>query len=106
MNEQQIQKAIFENLAWRAAPRPAGRTQTMSADILQFPRHRGRDALPDVVIVELTEDGWLLIYNEQGYPHSSRDEALRSALAIADQANVAVIVKPSHSRRKTTGGGA
>jgi hypothetical protein len=65
----------------------------MSASIFEFPR-RGRVALPDVVLVEHTVDGWLLIHNEQGYPFPSRDEALRSALTIADQINVAVIVKP------------
>jgi hypothetical protein len=60
----------------------------MTAKIIQFPR-RDRGAIR----VERGEGGWLTIYDEQAWLHSSREAALQEANELATQINVTIIVQ-------------
>jgi len=63
----------------------------VSAQIIQFPR-RERGAIR----VERVEGGdWHVIYDGQGWPHSSREAALREANAIAAQVNATMKPVPT-----------
>jgi hypothetical protein len=66
----------------------------VTARIISFPR-RGRNA--DAIRVERVEGDWLVTRGSQAWPHSSRDEALREATAIANLIRVPVVVQPENS---------
>jgi hypothetical protein len=61
----------------------------VTARIIKFPR-RGRGPIR----VERAEGSWTVIYGNQGWPHPSREAALREAIELADQVNAAIIVRP------------
>jgi hypothetical protein len=60
----------------------------MSARILRFPK-RSRGA----VRVERPEGEWLVIYDGQAWPHSSREAAIREADELAAQLGAVMIVE-------------
>jgi hypothetical protein len=59
----------------------------MSARILEFPK-RGVGA-----VRVIREDDWLVIFRGQGWPFSSRDQAIAEANRIAAQFGVTMVVE-------------